>query len=464
MFHPSGRFDATAMTSRDRNPSSDMKGIYTILLLLFSNVFMTIAWYGHLKFQHLKFFQKTGLFGVIIASWLIAFAEYLLMVPANRIGFASGWTGGQLKISLYFAGSQGDEPELVEYDFALCAAACLPEASQEALERTTDWFAWATFADDYFPLVYGRARDLAGGRLYATGLSAFMPLDCGATPPPRDPVECGLADLWRRTALPLSAPARAAFRAHVEQMLESWVWELLNHIENRVPDPVDYVEMRRLTFGAELQMGLVQLAVDPEVPAELWKTRTLRALINSGADALGMINDIVSYRKEVEIEGELNNGVLVVREFLDCPEQRAIEIVRDLATARIRQFEYVRATELPTLIEQFKLGAKGREAVQRYVAGLQSWIAGVAHWHLVVPRYTNLRVHPHPTAGGPVAGARLGLGSAGARVHPVREARSTEPTAAAGPGPSAMAPVPALTGLGTSAARLPSMLREGQLP
>lgn len=87
MFHPSGRFDATAMTSRDRNPSSDMKGIYTILLLLFSNVFMTIAWYGHLKFQHLKFFQKTGLFGVIIASWLIAFAEYLLMVPANRIGF-----------------------------------------------------------------------------------------------------------------------------------------------------------------------------------------------------------------------------------------------------------------------------------------------------------------------------------------------------------------------------------------
>ena len=64
-----------------------MKGIYTILLLLFSNVFMTIAWYGHLKFQHLKFFQKTGLWGVIIASWLIAFAEYLLMVPANRIGF-----------------------------------------------------------------------------------------------------------------------------------------------------------------------------------------------------------------------------------------------------------------------------------------------------------------------------------------------------------------------------------------
>lgn len=64
-----------------------MKGIATIALLLFSNVFMTFAWYGHLKFQHLKFFQKTGLFGVVLISWLIAFLEYCFMVPANRIGY-----------------------------------------------------------------------------------------------------------------------------------------------------------------------------------------------------------------------------------------------------------------------------------------------------------------------------------------------------------------------------------------
>ena len=64
-----------------------MKGLYTILLLVFSNIFMTFAWYGHLKFQHMTFFQKTGLFGLILASWFIAFMEYCLMVPANRIGF-----------------------------------------------------------------------------------------------------------------------------------------------------------------------------------------------------------------------------------------------------------------------------------------------------------------------------------------------------------------------------------------
>ncbi|MBL7782074.1 MAG: DMT family protein [Saprospiraceae bacterium] len=64
-----------------------MRGIFTILLLLLSNVFMTFAWYGHLKFQEFKFFQKAGIFGLIIASWLIAFLEYSLMVPANRMGY-----------------------------------------------------------------------------------------------------------------------------------------------------------------------------------------------------------------------------------------------------------------------------------------------------------------------------------------------------------------------------------------
>jgi uncharacterized protein len=64
-----------------------MKGLSTILLLILSNVFMNLAWYGHLKFQHWKFFEKAGVSGLILASWLIALFEYSLMVPANRIGY-----------------------------------------------------------------------------------------------------------------------------------------------------------------------------------------------------------------------------------------------------------------------------------------------------------------------------------------------------------------------------------------
>ena len=67
----------------------------TFLLLLASNIFMTFAWYGQLK---LKVFEGRSLWFVILLSWGIAFFEYCLMVPANRIGYAQGLTGYQLKV------------------------------------------------------------------------------------------------------------------------------------------------------------------------------------------------------------------------------------------------------------------------------------------------------------------------------------------------------------------------------
>jgi len=73
----------------------------TIGLLILSNTFMTIAWYGHLKFAEMKWFDKLGLFAVILISWLIALFEYMFQVPANRIGFKDNggpFTLVQLKV------------------------------------------------------------------------------------------------------------------------------------------------------------------------------------------------------------------------------------------------------------------------------------------------------------------------------------------------------------------------------
>lgn len=65
-----------------------MNGWLTIALLVVSNIFMTFAWYGHLKLQEMKVFTSaTPLYIVIIVSWLIALAEYAFQVPANRYGF-----------------------------------------------------------------------------------------------------------------------------------------------------------------------------------------------------------------------------------------------------------------------------------------------------------------------------------------------------------------------------------------
>jgi len=64
----------------------------TITLLIISNIFMTLAWYGNLKFPQMP------MLAAILIGWGIALIEYCFAVPANRIGYAHGFTGGQLKI------------------------------------------------------------------------------------------------------------------------------------------------------------------------------------------------------------------------------------------------------------------------------------------------------------------------------------------------------------------------------
>ena len=79
----------------------DLRAINTIVLLVLSNIFMTLAWYGHLRVKELSFAKNWGLFALILFSWGLAFFEYCLQVPANRLG--SSQLGGpfslvQLKI------------------------------------------------------------------------------------------------------------------------------------------------------------------------------------------------------------------------------------------------------------------------------------------------------------------------------------------------------------------------------
>ena len=78
-----------------------MKGLWTIVLLVLSNIFMTLAWYGHLRFKELSWGKSLALFSVILISWGLAFFEYVLQVPANRMRHMSNggpFTLVQLKV------------------------------------------------------------------------------------------------------------------------------------------------------------------------------------------------------------------------------------------------------------------------------------------------------------------------------------------------------------------------------
>ncbi|MGH3883522.1 MAG: family 2 encapsulin nanocompartment cargo protein terpene cyclase [Pseudonocardiaceae bacterium] len=309
-----------------------------------------------------------------------------------------------------------DEESLASFDFAVCAARLHPDASGPELDLSSAWLTWGTYGDDYFPAVFGPTRDMVGAKVFNARLSLFMPLDCSATPPPANPAEVGLADLWIRAAAPLPIDQRRQVRQGVEDMTASWLWELANHIQHRIPDPVDYIEMRRKTFGSDLTMNLARIERAARIPPVVFRTRAMRGLENSAQDYACFTNDIFSYQKEIEFEGELHNCVLVVQKFLDIDRARAVSVVNDLMTSRMLQFEHIIDAELPVVADDVNLDGDSREALDAYVVGLQDWMAGILDWHMLTRRYreTALRRRyrtPPQRFGGPT-----GLGTSAAVI------------------------------------------------
>ena len=304
---------------------------------------------------------------------------------------ASGkqWAGAMGMLSPLLGGPAiWDDRSYDAADVALCGAMINPDGDGPDLDLTTSWLIFGTYADDYFPAIYGRRSDMAGAKIFHERLAGMMPIDSsGPEPEPTNPVERGLADVWARTAAPMPVEDRRVFRDAVRDMTESWLWELANQIQHRIPDPVDYVEMRKRTFGFVLTISLARLARGHLVPSDIYLTRPVREIENCAASCVTLTNDIFSYQKEIEFEGEVNNGVLVVENFLDCDKQRAVKIVADLIAARVRQFEHTVATELPALLDEFDLPDDARREVVGYVEQLQTYMAGVGQWHATVMRY-----------------------------------------------------------------------------
>jgi germacradienol/geosmin synthase len=298
-------------------------------------------------------------------------------------------------------------------DLPLAAAGMDPDGTPEEICLSADWLAWGTYGDDYFPKVYGTIHNIAAAKAAVARMAEFMPLDLGPAPAPANALERSLADLWRRTVADLSEPGRRAARTAVMSMLDSWPWELANQLQHRIPDPVDYVEMRRGTFGAELTMSLSRITRERDLPTEFFDSRTMRSIHNAASDYLDFANDILSYQKEIEFHGELHNLVLVIQNFLDVTRDESVCLVNELMTARLRQFEHLIATELPVLADRFALDEPARAALSAHLDEIRDWLAGVLHWHLETPRYheSELRrsLRPHvPT----------GLGSAAATPAP----------------------------------------------
>jgi germacradienol/geosmin synthase len=214
-----------------------------------------------------------------------------------------------------------------------------------------------------------------------------MPLDAGdARLEPANLVERSLLDVWSRIAAPMSPAWRRRFARDIQDMNESFLWELGNATEDIVPDLIEYLEMRRLTGGAFWAVDLLEYALGIELPSAIYCAHPIRLLHNICGDAMLLFNDILSYEKELEV-GEKNNSVLVVQEFLGCDLQRAVGVVNDLVTARLKAAEKTMLTEVTPLLDEHALAPRQRDDVLRYVQGLMDGVAGCFEWQMRSGRY-----------------------------------------------------------------------------
>ncbi|MGW7454836.1 terpene synthase family protein [Streptomyces sp. NPDC054787] len=308
------------------------------------------------------------------------------------------------------------EERLRGFDFAVCSAGIDPDATPEALALNASWLTWGTYGDDYYPVVFAQGKNLPAAKATTARLIAMIPVDHAEQAEPVTAMERSLGDLWVRTSAPMTTAQRTEFRATLVDMLESWLWEVDNQIQNRIPDPVDYAEMRRRTFGSYLTMYLCRLQHQGRgIPEEIYASGTIRSLENAVADAACMVNDIYSYQKEVEVEGEVHNYILVTRNFFDIGYREALSICHALMTQRTEEFEHIVASQLPLLYDDWKLSAEARTALDAYVGELKDWHAGILNWHQKIRRYRAEDLHRIP---GPLSTGvwDSGFGMSAARI------------------------------------------------
>lgn len=138
---------------------------------------------------------------------------------------------------------------------------------------------------------------------------------------------------------------------------------------------------------------------------------------NAAADYACLLNDVFSYQKEIQFEGEIYSAVLVVQNFLDCGAEEAMRIVGELMNARMRQFRHIVATELPALFDTMHLGTEARDAINGHARQLQDWMSGILNWHEGCHRYgeADLVRNARP-ARSALSGWLTGIGTSAARI------------------------------------------------
>lgn len=253
-----------------------------------------------------------------------------------------------------------------------------PTASLDDLLHISDWHTWGFYLHDAFREGFLRPRNVTGGKAFIARLKEI--LGSGSSMP-LNPAEKGLTDLVSRSTLDDDD------RAGVTEILDGLSWELHNTAQGRVPDPIDLVEMRRKTNAGELSAALAMKSVGADLPVELSRNSTMRALVDSFGDVPGLRQEILGFDAFYGSGASTTSAVLAVQQFFECELRQAVDVVGDLVSARLRQIVSIIA-DLPSLVQEYDLDEAAQAGLHRYVEALKSWLAGELLWSQRSGRFT----------------------------------------------------------------------------
>ncbi|MFD7656649.1 hypothetical protein ACFV4N_21980 [Actinosynnema sp. NPDC059797] len=243
-------------------------------------------------------------------------------------------------------------------DLAGLRAWAHPDASAPRLTLVACWYVWLYFIDDFWT----DTVMAAGG-----------------------PGERVSTRLRAQTRPLMGADWCARFAESNLRGIEEHGYERAHNPAGRVPTPLEYAAMRRRGNNGKWAAELVELAGGTPLPPVVAHSLAVRELLDCFSDIVRLHNDIVSHERETRDEGEVNNGVLVLRAATGTSAQQAADAVNDALTMRVKHFEHLSAVDVPATAAAHDLTPADRETVTRYLRGLEDYLAGYYAWHQAAP-------------------------------------------------------------------------------
>lgn len=271
-----------------------------------------------------------------------------------------------------FADGQGVE-DTIACLHPLWAAMCYPTAAPARLLDICNFHQLMFFVDDSDVLL--GAHSTATAERVLPRLRALMD---GSTAP-REPLEEAFVAAWRPIAAQMSPAQRRRFGADIMTYCTGSAEEILARAADRPDDLTEHVRRRRRSTGAYFCLTLMEYGLDVDIADRLAGDPRLNRMRDLLADQVGLVNDILSYRKE-HFTGDTVNALHILQSTQALTLQQAV----DATTAMITGIDARFAAERDRLLAS----PLGRDPdVVAYLAGMEHMIAGNTRWHFHTPRY-----------------------------------------------------------------------------